>query len=829
MAAPLLAASKVPASASRFDPDPSIASDFLTDLRFSARALRKNPVLALTSIFVLALGIGANTVVFSAVNELLLRPLPVDDPESLVDVWADVAGGNSFSGFSYQDFLDYKGSVDAVQEIAAFTGLQTTLGSEEGGPTAIAQLVSPEYFPLLGLRATLGRMAFPQEGRFGDEPLVVLSHRLWTDAFGQDAGIVGRAIQVGGDPATVVGVGPEGFRGHFIGFASDLWMPLTSADRFIPGFDPNDRGSKVFEMIGRLAQGASVGEAREQFGAVARRLEQTYAENEGHGVGITPTTGLDHSLHAGVMAFAAILIAVAGMVLLIACLNVGSVLLVRAMSREQEMAVRLAMGAGNTRLVRQLVTEAVLLVALGATLGVIAAVRINTYLGESLLSAVSGGLALALPLDGRVLAMTVTAALAASVLAGAAPAFHLLKKDPAGALRTRGGGAGPSSRLRTALVVGQVSVSVVLVVATGLFVRTLLDGATTRPGFDPDRVASFTLRPDPQLDEADRASRIRDIVTRVRAERGVASVAVADAPVLGWVRTPRPMDIAGVQPPPGQDRLAVDVRRVGGGYLGTAGLRLREGRDFTDADEQEGPPVAVVSHAFVRRYWPEGNAIGRSFRIGEDDIRVVGVAEDARYIVQDVTPDPLVYLSTAGVPPARAFVTFAAADPAAHEAAIRDIVAANLPGHPSAETMTARQILTDSLFPQRIGAILVGTMGIAALVLAAVGLYGLVQFTVSRDSHELGVRLALGGTGGDLLQVVLRKGLWLVAIGTGVGVVVSALAAPALGSFLPGVNPRDPATYAAVTLVFLGIGFLASYLPARRAARIAPNRVLRGS
>ncbi len=744
-------------------------------------------------------------------------------------MWPDVRGGNSFLGFSWEDFQAYRDDPGPLVDLAAFSGLRLTLGDPGEGEGVVGQLVSPGYLPMLGLGASAGRIAFAEGASFGEPPTAVLAWAFWQRAFGGDPGVIGSTIRLDGHPVTVIGVGPEGFSGHFIGFPTDVWLPLAAADPFLEGFDPSDPTQKPLEMIGRLRSGTSPEAARAALNAVAERLEARHPDaNRGRRVGVTRTTGLDHGLQGAVRAFVAILTVVSSLVLLIACLNVGSVLLVRAMSREREMAVRLAIGAGRAHLVRQILTETSLLVALGLGLGVAVAMRLNGLLADLVRNA-TGGLGLELEVDGRVLALTGGAALAAALMASAAPALHLLGRNPAGALRARGGGSTGRGRLRASLVVAQVAVSVVLVLATGLFVRALVAGATVDPGFDADHLASFTLFVDPDgFDDATREAVQRDVLAGVAGLPGVQAATIADGPVIGQARTPLAVEIAGVLPPTGQDDLVVDARRVGAGYLGALGTPLLAGRDFDDGDAREGPPVAVVNAAFTRRFWPGEDGVGRVFRAGGQDVRVVGVAADARYLVQDDTPDPFVYLSWGGPRPARATVTVRAAHPLELSGGIRRVVAVAVPGHRAVDVRTARQALRSGLFPQRMGALIVGAMGLTALLLATVGLYGLIQFTVTRDTHELGVRLALGGSGSDVLAVVLRKGLLLVALGTAVGVAVALVAAPNLGAFLGGVSPKDPLTYAVVILSFGAVALLACWLPARRAARISPTEALRG-
>ena len=581
-------------------------------------------------------------------------------------------------------------------------------------------------------------------------------------------------------------------------------------------------------MLGRLRPGVSASVARSALNALAEGIERQYPDlNRGHRLGLTPTTGLDHSLQAGVTAFVLVLTTVSILVLMIACLNVGSVLLVRAMSRDRELALRIALGAGRPRLVRQLVTEATVLVTLGTAVGVAVALRLNSALADTL-EVVASGLGLDLRVDWRVLGLTAMVALLAAVLASIAPALHLFRQDPANALRARGGPSRHSARLRSSLVVGQVAVSVVLVVATGLFVRALVAGGKLDPGFAVDEVATFVLSLPEEFDPRARAALERDVLATIRSTPGVVAVTIAGAPPIGVARSPRSIDVPGVLPPPDSDRHAIDVRLAGARYLETVGVALISGRDLNEADDLEEPKVAIVSAAFAGRFWPQGDALGRTFTVGRDEVQVVGVAADARFIVQDESPDPLVYLSRGGEVGARTVVTVRADMPLALTSAIGEVVRAAIPGHRRVQLGTGRQVLDSALLPQRLGSIIIGAMGIAALFLAAVGLYGLVQFTVARDTHELGVRLALGGSRRDLLMVVLRKGFTLVAVGTGVGVGIALFLAPGLEGFLAGVSPADPVTYLAVIGCFAGVALIASWVPARRALKIEATEALRG-
>ena len=823
------------------------ARGLATDLRYGLRTLVRAPVTASIVVLVLAVGIGANTAVLTAVNEIFLRPLPVADQGSLVDVWADVEGGNSFAGFGWRDVEAYQEASSPLESLAAFAGVRATLGEVASGTPVVAQLVSREYMPMMGVDATLGSLDFGEDAGPGAPLTAILSHALWTEHFGGDRRIVGRDILLDGHPVTVVGVGPEGFTGHFIGFPVDLWLPLTAADPFLPGFDPEDRASMPFEMIGRLRQGATPQMVEAALEAVARRLETQHPDtHRGHGIGVTATSGLDHALHGAVRAFVTILVGASGLVLLIACLNVGSILLARILSREGEMAVRLAIGAGNGRLVRQMLAESAILSALGALLGILGALLLNALVAD-LFRSVTAGLGLELEMDGRVLALTAAVAAVAVVLVAAAPALHLLRKEPATALRA-GVGRSRGAGARAILVTAQVTASMVLITGAGLLARALISESRVDPGYDIDGVASFAMEVEVGSPSStstspssasnsgrspgdgvsgDRAATLRAVVEELRRVPGVESVTWADAPPSGVARSPVHVAVPGMESPRGDDGWVVDARRVGSGYLSTLGIPLRSGRDVRADDVREGRPVAIASRAFVDRLWPGSDpVVGRALVVDGTEVRVVGVAEDVRYLVQDPRPDPFLYLALEPEPPAVVTVVLRG-EPAIVGPSVRAVVGRHLPGHPPPRVRSPEESFEAALLPQRLGVAIVGAMGLAALLLAGVGLYGLIQYTVTRDRRDLAVRRALGGSRGRVLAVVVRRGVLLVLAGVLAGGGLAALAAPALSGFLAGVSPTDPLTYSVVALTFLAVGFFASWLPARGTLRIDPAESLR--
>ena len=793
------------------------------DVRFAWRVLRKSPTFSMVAAFVLALGIGASTVTFTILNELLLRPLPIPDQESLVDVLSDIPGGNSFIGFSYPDYRDYVERNTVLDVLSASTVLRPRLGDRSSSEQVPALLVSANFFDVLHIPMERGRSDFPEIGGRGSYNVAVVSHGFWQRRLGGDPDVIGTGLLLDGQDVTVIGIAPEGFAGRFIGFPIGLWMPLAAGEQFIPGFDPDDRSQKRLEMLGRLRPGVSVDVADQGLDAVAAQLDAEHPDlNRGHRVEVVPSTGIDHSLRAGVTSFLTILTTLAAMILAIACLNVGSILLVRAMGREREIVVRLALGARASRLVRQLLVEAWLLTGLGAVGAVFIAQALSVGLSD-LISSFQAGVGLDLTLDWRVFLFTAVASFAASGLASLAPALHVLKKDPAGTLRARGP-ADSAGRLRSALVVAQVSLSVVLVVVSGLFVRALVDGLTADPGFDADEIAGFALSFDDTAVSMSEGLVLRRALLSALTDASpeILSATLSTSAPVGVARSPGALRVPGQDPPPNQDVFTVDMKQVGSSYFETVGISVLRGRDFTEEDHWRTAPVVAINEAFANRFWPRQDPIGKMVELEEVTSRVIAVVEDSRYLVQDDTPDPLIYSSMEGRHSVQVQVWYRTMGrPDELRATVQRAVSGVVP-HQVIEPRTARDLLWRALLPQRLGVAIIGGMGLLALILATVGLYGLVQYSVTRERRELGIRMALGCAANHILVHVLQKGFVMVGIGTALGVVVSLAVAPLLRAVLIGTTPADPLIYSIVVVCFGLVALVASFVPARRAIRIDP-------
>ena len=532
-----------------------------------------------------------------------------------------------------------------LTELVVLTGRTARLGAAGSGETIRVQFVSVNYFDLLSIRPAMGRGFRPEEGIRGSANTVaIVSHGYWQRRAGSDLSFLGSTILLNETPFTVIGITAEGFQGTFIGFPMEIWAPLASAELILPNFDLSDRASQGFELIGRLKPDVSISQAQAAFGLIARELESEHpAEKRGHGVGIVPTTGIDHSMRGGVMGFLAILMTITGLVLLITCLNVGNMLLARATARQKEMAIRVAMGARRGRLVRQLLTEALLLFALGGLGGALVAERsVRTLLR---LSSTQWPLGFSLDLDWRVLSFTAAIALGAALLAGLFPVREALRQDPIRALRVGGNqDTRAAGRLRSAFVVVQIAGAVVLLTGAGLFVRSLWEGVRIDPGFEADRVAATTINlPETEYGEVRGRLLFEQLLDDVMRLPAVTSASIAMRRPIGVSLNPRRIEVPGFEPPADRPELLVDANAIDTTYLATMDIPLLRGRDFLPSDDR-GPPVAIVNRTMAERFWRDGHPVGQQFFVDGDALQVIGVAADSRHLIQDDAPMAHFYL-----------------------------------------------------------------------------------------------------------------------------------------------------------------------------------------
>jgi predicted permease len=814
----------------------------LQDLRYGLRLLAKSPAFTVIAALSLGLGIGANTAIFSMVNVILLKPLPVSEPERIASVFMldqRNPGNLPLSHLNFKDLRDQNRVFSGMAAIA-FTQLNWSSGTES--EQVPAQVVSGNYFSLLGAEPALGRGFVAAEDEERPIPVAVISHGFWERSLGGDAAIIGKTLTFNRTPFTVIGVARKGFTGTLLGAGPSVWVPMAMHDVAQPNFTwyGQRRGLFLF-AIGRLAPRVSVEQASANVKTVFAQLEQAYPnENRGRSAGAVPM--LQARLNpqgdggAPIVQISVILMTVVGIVLLIACANIANLLLARANRRRREIAVRLALGANRVRLVRQLLTESTLLSLLGAGLGLALAHSVLAVLVRS-------DLPLPLPIDGelaldeRVLAFTAALAVATGLLFGLAPALQAAKADVVPVLKTENVPAGSSRRglaallnLRQALVIVQIALSLISLVAAGLFLRSLRGFQSEDPGFETRGVLvmNFNLGREGYTPARGQIF-YEQIAERAAALPGVQRSAVAQsAPFAGGpLRSVMPEGADTTT----TDRILVQVNAVSPGYLDALNIPLRRGRDFAGTDVEGTPKVVIVNEIMAARFWPGQDAIGKRFKFfGDDDFTtVVGVARDAKYNAVGEDPTPFIYQPLRqSYSPAAVLHVRAGANAASLADAVRREVRQLDPTLSVFNIRTLDDQVADSLAPVRTNVILLSGFGALALLLAAIGLYGVANYSVAQRTREIGVRMALGARSGAVLRLVLGHGLLLVAIGLALGMVAAFGMTWAIPpDLLPNVSVRDPVTFAAPSAILGAVALIASYVPAWRATRIDPLVALR--
>ncbi|MBV9924266.1 MAG: ABC transporter permease [Acidobacteria bacterium] len=808
----------------------------LQDVRYGLRVLRQRPGFTLVAVLTLALGIGANTAVFSLVSAVLVRPLRYREAERLVTVWEDAtAAGFAHDGPSVGTYADWRAQNKVFEDVAAVAQRVFDLTGAGGEPEKLLGLgVTSNFFPLLGAEPQLGRTLLPEEDRPGAPHVAVLSHGLWQRRFGGERSVVGREVMLDGEPYTVVGVMPADFQFEYPNVG--LWIPAAFTQEQL-----NDHASHYLDVVARLKPGVTVGQAEADLNAIARRIAEAYpADAAGLKAALVP---LREHLAGDVRRPLLLLLAAVAFVLLIACANVAGVLLSRAAARRREIAVRAALGASRLRIVRQLMTESALLSAAGGTLGALLAVWTFAFLGRLVPDGLSG---MAEPrLDAAVLFFTLFVSLLASVAFGLAPALQASKTDLGDALKQAGGrgAAGAGRVLRGAFVVGEVALALVLLVGAGLVVRTLYNLHEQYAGLEPGSVLTLRtqLAENRYRDPARRMAFYDRVLERVKGLPGVVAAGYTTSVPLMRKGGANGLSIEGKENGPGSNWNA-NHRQVSPDYFRALGVTLREGRGLEEHDDEGAPPVAVVNVTAARAFWPGETAVGKRFKVGPPDspqpwLTVVGVVEDVRQMASDepVKAEMYVPIGQAGVywksgnlffvP--RDLVVRTSVEPKSLAPAVREVVREIDPYQPVSAVRTLEEVLMLDTGQRRVGVILLAAFAGLALLLAALGIYGVLAFFVVQHTPEIGVRMALGARPADMLRMVVGRGMRLALAGVGLGLAAAFALTRLIESQLFGVSATDPLTFAGLALLLAAVALLACLVPARRATKVDPMVALR--
>ena len=807
----------------------NVIADLLHDLRYAARLQRKNPGFTIVAIIALALGIGANTAIFSVVNTVLLRPLPYKDPERLVMVWEDASRhGYPRDTPAAGNYVDWRDQNQVFEGMAAIADTSFNL-TGSGEPERLeGRRVSVNLFPLLGVEPQIGRVFTAAEDQPGAQRVVLLSYGLWQRRFGGDPNIAGQSLTLNGESYVVVGVMPARFQ--FPSSDDQAWVPIAFTQQ-----EMANRGRHYLEVLARLKPGVSLDQAQSEMSTIAARLQQQYPQfNAELGAVVQP---LQEHLVGDIKPALLILLGAVGLVLLIACANVANLLLARAAVRQKEIAVRVALGARRWRLIRQFLTESVLLSTVGGLVGLAIAygglILLKAFIPENISQARE------ISLDLKVLGFTFLVSVATGLIFGLAPALQAVRFNQIETLKEGGRDAatgGGGKRLRGLLVTAEVAISLVLLIGAGLLINSFLRLRNVDPGFRADNLLTMRIvLPKPRYEQFERRSAFyTDLVQRVQSLAGVRSAAVTTNLPLYRQGNSISISIEGQPaPPPGQERIVV-TRIISPGYFETMSIPLLRGRQVTEQDTETTPNVVVISETMARRYWPGEDAVGKRIAAGrvtspEDWIQVVGVVKDVRQFELNAEPKPQMYLSyrQAGFFEPRDLVVKTDVDPSSLAATVRKSVWEIDKDQPVSNIQTMEEILADSIARQRFSMLLLAIFAGVALVLAGVGIYGVMSYSVAQRTHEIGIRMALGAQTGAVLKLAVGYGMKLVIAGIVIGLIAAFALTRVMATLLFGVTATDPTTFTLISLLLVAVAALASYVPARRATRVNPIIALR--
>jgi putative ABC transport system permease protein len=802
--------------------------NLIHDLRYALRMLIQKPAFAVVVVLALALGIGANTAIFSVVNSILLRPLPYREPSRLVMVWMNNKRMNVDQDIhSYANYLDYRDQNQVFESLAAYSGVSLNLVGVGEPERIIGSSATANLFDVLGVDPLMGRVFTPDEEQIGQHRVAVLSYGLWQRRFGKDPNIIGQQILLSDVNRTVIGIMPPSFK--YPHKDADIWVPLALDEN-----QKRSRGSFGYYSIGRLKPGVSIEQARAEMGSIASSLENQYPDQlEGFGVNLVP---LHEQVTGKVRPALLVLLGTVAFVLLIACANVANLLLARAAGREREIAIRTALGASRTRLIRQLLTESALMGVAGGVVGLLVA-----KWGLSALIALSPEDIPRLDqigIDGRVLGFTLLISLATGLVFGLVPALQASKPDLNESLKESGRSSTAGverRRVRSTLVVLEVALSLILLIGAGLMIKSFSRLQKVDLGFNPDRLVSMNIQLSrTKYQGPQSAAFFRQLIERVESMPGVESAGAISAIFIDALPNSTNFTLEGKPPVPTAEQIETPVDTVTPSYFRTMGIALLRGREFTEQDGLESQPVAIINDTFARRFWPGEDPLGQRYKFGDSTsnapwMTVVGVVGDMRRTGLDVDVRCETFLPYTQ----RRFVGFlslvvrAKSDPRGIATAVRDQVWSIDPNQPVSHIRTMDQLLDGMMAQRRLNMVLFALFGGVALVLAAVGVYGVISYSVTQRTHEIGVRMALGAGRGDVLSMVLKNGMTLVLIGIAIGLVAAFGLTRLMTSLLFGVSATDIATFAIISGILSLVAFAACLVPALRAIKVDPMIALR--
>jgi putative ABC transport system permease protein len=809
------------------------------DIKFAVRMLAKSPGFAVAAVLTLALGIGATTAIFSVVNAILLRPLEYQRPDQLVIVWEkNLKKGWIVAPASYPNFVDLKSGNNVLADLAAFGDSTFNLTGGDEPERLPGWRVSTGLFSMLGVNPLQGRTFLPEDSRPGNSRVLVISYGLWQRRFGGRSSLVGQTVALNGEPYTVVGIMPRNFKfpPTFAATVASSQVAITNADLWVPLADdtPPVRETRTLFMIGRLKQGVTHAQAQSDLNVIARRLEQEYpAANTGMEVSVVPL----HTQVSGDVRLALLnLFAAVGLVLLIACVNVANLLLARAAGRQKEIAIRGALGCTRARLVRQLLTESALLGLMGGILGLLLA-----FGGVYLLVALSPG---NLPhlkdvtIDGSVLLFALLISLLTALVFGLAPALHASKPDLQETLKEGGRsstGGSRANRLRSALVISEIASALVLLIASGLMLKSFWRLQHVNPGFEAENLLTLELQlPGNKYGEAPQQLGFQQqLLQRVKSVPGVSYAATVNNLPFSGNEAYLAFAIEGRPAPNPADRPRAYHRVISSDYMQAMGIAFQRGRPFNDHDNADAPGVTIINEAAARRYWPGEDPLGKRLKRGRLEsqnpwLTIVGIIGPISHTSLEVEAQPEFYQPFLQSPDgALTLVARSAADPRTITNAVRGELLALDRDLPASNIKFMTELISKSVAQPRLYAVLLIIFAIVALILAAVGIYGLLSYSVTQRKQDIGIRLALGATPGNIYKLVLVQALRLVIVGLIIGLVLSLISTRLMASLLFGVSTTDPLIFILISLLLFFVALLASYFPARSATRIDPLTALR--